>query len=184
MKKILFFITICFTTINTVSAQFSLTPKGFINLDSPDKNYVVYEFEGKNQHEIYDAAMAYLFSIYVNPDMVLSSSNNSSITINALSTSAIQFAKKVYCDIRYSISLQIKDGKLRINAPHVVSMRNTALNMNCFIQGRELFYKTCVFNLKGKLLNEMALHSLESFFEKYISDLLDGIQTQNNSDEW
>lgn len=77
-----------------------------------------------------------------------------------------------------------KDGKLRINAPHVVSMRNTALNMNCFIQGRELFYKTCVFNLKGKLLNEMALHSLESFFEKYISDLLDGIQTQNTSDEW
>lgn len=184
MKKTLLFIVICFAAIQTTSAQFSLTPNGFINPDSPDNNYVVYEFTGKSQQEIYDAAIAYLYSIYVNPDAVLSTAQNNSITINAFTNNAIQFAKKVYCDMTYSLSLQIKDGKLRINAPYVVSMRNSALDLDCYVRGRELFFKTCVFNLKGKLLNEMALNSLEAFFENYISNLLTGIKAQDNSDEW
>lgn len=180
LKKVLFTAIILLATVSA-KAQFVLTPDGLINSKSPDNNYVTYEFKDKSQQELFDAAMSYLFSLYVNPDAVLSSSKPHSITINAISTNAAQIQKRLFADIAYTISIQIKDHKIRINTPYIVSI--THGSSKYFIKGYTMF-GNCVYSNKGKLINELAKQSIELFFNNYIADLYKGITNNINGDNW
>ncbi len=180
LKKVLFSAVILLATVSA-KAQFVLTPEGLINSENPDNNYIIYEFNEKSQQELFDAAMSYLFSYYVNPDVVLSSSEPHSITINALSENTIQIQKKLFADITYTISIQIKDNKIRINTPYIVSIIHDHIEYT--IKGYMMFGH-CVYSNKGKLINELAKQSIESFFNKYNTDLYKGILNSTNEDEW
>ena len=165
-------------------AQFSLTPMGFVNPETPGKDYIVQEFPGKTQQEIYDAVVSYLYSIYVNPDVALSLAPNSSITINALASGAVPINSLYSCDMRYTISLQVRDGRLRINAPNIVSMAQPYSGEEFYIVGfgpLQCFVFNGIFNKKGKLKNETAFAAVQAFFNGYISKLING--TLSGSDE-
>lgn len=170
-----------------LEAQFLLTPDGFVNPKTPGKNYVVYEFPGKSQQEIFNATVSYLYSIYVNPDVVLSLSGNNLITINGLGKNAIQTDRKSFYDIKYTISIQIREERMRINAPYIVSMdnpNNAPYNYSEFYIVGLGYFKNGVFNKKGKVINETALFSIETFFEDYISRLRNGIFSGSNEEDW
>lgn len=189
MVKKLYIVTVILLMLCAIplKAQFSLTPDGFVNPKTPGKNYVVYEFYDMSQQEIFDAAVSYLYSIYVNPDSVLSMSGNSSITINGLGKNAIQIDRRSFYDIKYTISIQIREGRMRINAPYIVSMdnpNNAPYNYNEFYLIGLGYFKNGVFNKKGKVINETALFSIETFFEDYISRLRNGIFSGSNEEDW
>lgn len=168
-------------------AQFSLTPMGFINPETPGKNYVVYEFPDKSQQEIYDAVVSYLYSIYVNPDVVLSLAPNSAITINALASEAVPINSLYSYNMRYTISLQVKDRRLRINAPSIVSMTQPYSGEEFYIVGfgpLQCFVFNGIFNKNGKLKNEKAFAAVQAFFNGYISNLINGTLSGADEEDW
>lgn len=73
MKK-LFLLMIAIGMSFSASAQtiYSLTPKGLRPAEDLEQDFVVLEFEGKTQKELYSAVHSKLLSMYVSPKDVLS----------------------------------------------------------------------------------------------------------------
>lgn len=47
-------------TFASVQAQFNLTPKGLINTENPEQEFILFDFAGKTQTELYAAALVHL----------------------------------------------------------------------------------------------------------------------------
>ena len=192
MKKLLLITALFMITAVTANAQFKLTPNGLVSIENPDKNYIVLEFKGKTQKELYNAVNVYLHSLYVSPQDVVSTVNNEAITINGISESAIMTKDKnirgrIIYDIKYSISLAFKNGKIRINIPHIISMKRyiSTITSTYSIIGSRLTSQ-CVFNKKGKVLDEIGKESIENFFNSYLNKIKTHIEndTKTVGDDW
>ena len=192
MKRILLITTLFVVAISTANAQFRLIPNGLVSINNPDNNYIVEEFEGKNKEELYNAVNVYLHSVYVSPQDVVSAVKNEAITINGISEQAIltkdkSIAGRVKYDIKYTISLAFKDGKIKINTPHIISMKRyvSTISSTYSITGSWLTSK-CVFNKKGKVLDKIGKKSIEDFFNSYISKIKTHIieDKKTEGDDW
>jgi len=167
------------------NAQLVLTPQGFVSSSDTIKNYIVISFDSVGQKALFDRALLYLNTIYVSPKDVLSLVDSTSITINGLSKRAILRNNQHVFDLNYSINIQFKQGKVRVNAP-AVKLTTTAysnfqtlyLVANNSLDGRRMG----IWNEKGKLVSERAKIELETFFNKYIDDMVKGINS--NSNDW
>ncbi len=168
------------------NAQFTLTPDGLVPTDNPDMDYIVVPFEGQSAEELYNKAKVYLLSIYVDPKNVLSSVENSAITINGISENSIKiFKAKRYSGlgINYTISIAFKDGKMRVNIPSIqkIFFDNGAefyITGNSFLLGGFI-----VFSNNGKIQNEVAKESIEDFFNNDINNLVSAMNV-NHTDDW
>ncbi len=168
-----------------VNAQLVLTPQGFVSTNDTSKNYIVVSFDSVGQKALFDRALLYLNTIYVSPKDVLSLVDSTSITINGLSKGAIPRNNQHVFDLNYSINIQFKQGKIRVNAPAVKLTTTVYSNFqtlyivaNNSLDGRRLG----IWNEKGKLVSERAKIELETFFNKYIDDMVKGINS--NSTDW
>lgn len=190
MKKI----TLTFLTLLTLclsaNAQFTLERTGLINTENPEQNYIVIEFEGKPQQELYQAVNVYLHSLYVNPQNVLSTIENQAITVNGISPGAIDISlkrKPVLYDIKYTISIAFKDDRIRINCPYIIEMSKWVLNSkyDFYVEGPGYPLYNGAYNQRsGKIQNETAKKSIEDFFNLYIRNIERAIngEIQNNND--
>lgn len=168
-----------------VNAQLVLTPQGFVSTNDTSKNYIVVSFDSIGQKALFDMALLYLNTIYVSPKDVLSLVDSTSITINGLSKRAIPLSKLHVFDLNYSINIQFKQGKIRVNAPAVKLTTTVYSNFqtlyivaNNSLDGRRLG----IWNEKGKLVSERAKLELETFFNNYIAEMVKGINS--NSNDW
>lgn len=89
--------------------------------------------------------------------------------------------------MNYTLAIQIKDGKLKINNPSINSMRSSIAEGSF----RLFFYKKGasalmgnelnIFNKKGQLKRESAKIALELYFNKLTSDIIRQAKGDNDN---
>lgn len=193
MKKILALLFLVALTAGKIFAQgFTLTPDGFVNTNDEGKGFVVFETTG-TQQELYNKAKTYLMKLYRSPKDVLSESAPETITINGISTDAVQ--KKamgmvaVSYDMNYTIVLQFKDGKVRVDAPSFsLYSDGSGKPIKMYLKGKsnggvgsEVI--NTIYNTKGQLKAKYAKDQLESFFNDYIQSLINGMN-ESVKEDW
>lgn len=87
------------------------------------EDYVVVPFEGKTAKEIYNEIVSNVFSFYNDPNEVMSGLDGVSIKIRAISNKIVYAHPTLMGRKRhsgyYQLEFKIKDGRVRVSAPHV-----------------------------------------------------------------
>lgn len=168
MKKTLIF-TLLFMLPTFVFGQnyFTATPTRLL----PENNIV--ELPGKSSSEIYNALKTWTAKTYKNPDYVLKSDvANEYLRLNGLWNimSRGPFGKSAI-GLKYTLTLDIKDGKLRYNIDELTGVDNFSYN-NCYKSNGERRTTKEVVNY----LNDIELHA-----DKFINELIGSI---NHKEDW
>lgn len=188
MKKGYLICLFCFITVLTYSQNyFELTPNGFVDRKDTSKNYIVINFEGKSQQELYDLFLVKFTSLYVSPNNVISGVPNSTISINGISTDGIKFNQFYNYNLNYTIVFQFKDGKVRINSMSINKLDNyigsptNYKNVTLQGYGRSRFLTNrSIFDLNGELYDKELKEQLEVFYNNLIGRILSaGSDDQN-----
>lgn len=104
---------------------FEISPLG--DFRSPDgKDYIIYSIEGKNAHEIFQMICTNVGKVYNSPKSVMSTVEDNSVAIRALSTDMVIshtiFGVVCYYECHYNLMFEIKDGRVKIHAPTIGRM--------------------------------------------------------------
>ncbi|MCK0203363.1 DUF4468 domain-containing protein [Ornithobacterium rhinotracheale] len=182
MKKI--FLLMCAITSFTLFGQkFTLTPEGFVNTDDTSKKYVVLEFPGKSQEELYNSFLINLNKRYKSAKNVISSVAPSIITINAKSANPIRRTSMHSFTNEYTETISFKDGKVKVDAP-IFKLFTTDYGKR-----QEMYLKAGfsidgssfgIFDKKGKVKYEKAVEDLNNF----ANELLDYLKKSEEEQEW
>lgn len=85
------------------------------------KPFVVYEAPGKSQRDLYQSMMIGIAKLFNHPDKVISSVEPSLITVNSITSPCIPYGNQGKLkEVTYSMQIQFKDGKIRIDAPNIL----------------------------------------------------------------
>ncbi|HEY1025306.1 MAG TPA: DUF4468 domain-containing protein [Sphingobacteriaceae bacterium] len=191
MKRQLLLMLLLLPCITWAQDKFELTFNGFRNAADTTKDYVVIDIPNLDKATLYKNAMIYLSKQYVSPKDVLSTVDNESITINAVSQNAVKI-KHLYLnpswDVNYTITLQFRDNKVRVSEPSLnkISTRTGDIFRTVSINpytGNGMNNKE-IYNKKADLKLEDAKKNLEAFVNTYIENLNKGITSTNNQEEW
>jgi hypothetical protein len=171
MKKLLFTTAILIVAITTTThAQFVLTPEG-MRVNGQD-DYLVLEIEGMDQKQLYKKTLLFINQQYKSPKDVMSTVEPVAITINGNQPNAIKRNSMHSFDMNYSLNMQFKDGKIRVNVPDfkLTNYTSSAERQTLHVQSANSFFGTDlgIYNPKGKLKSERAKKDLEEFFNAYM----------------
>lgn len=185
MKKLL--LTLMCLTVMSLGAQnvvsFKLTPNGsFISEDG--KGFVVVPFEGKNAHQIFQQLAVNVNALYKNPSKVMSVVDDASITIRAYDDQISyikDFIQKFWIGGYYNLNFQIKDGKVKVQAPIIdEEMTKTVDNSRVkdFSKMVNNWYKNGELKDKFKAQVEYTENNINSLINKILES------ANNNSEDW
>lgn len=89
-------------------------------------SYYVVPFEGKTAHQLYEEVLSHIADLYKTPDRVTEKTADRTIIVNGyageLSVFTDLFGGTSIASLGYSIELQFKDGKIRINPPLISTL--------------------------------------------------------------
>jgi len=126
--KTLLSIILCFVTSISYS-QWILTPDGLASAEDSVKNYVVYEYDGINQVDLYKSVLFFIHENYRSPKDVLSEIPPETITFRGFQPESIGVPRRnktdrkilgryqFAYDLSYNITIQFKENRIRINKP-------------------------------------------------------------------
>ena len=183
MKKIALLIAFSISQI-ICFGQFSLTKDGLVNTKNPEVPYIVLEFEGKSQEELYNLVHIYLNKIYLSPKDVLSVLENKSISINGISKDVIQVKKRAFYDIRYTISIEFKDGRIRVNTPIILDIYKYVSLQKFTLELINRAFTPGIFFKNGDVNYEMPKKSVEDYINSYIQNISEAISSNSKEDNW
>lgn len=189
MKRILFILIVSIPFLGY--SQFILTMDGMVDEKDPSKNYLVYNFEGKTANELYISVLTALTNYYVSAKDAISKVEGKIISINGIESGGICYGKFMgRCnrrfDLIYTMSIDFKDNKIRINAPIIANSKGDSFNNNntySLVGGGGMFGTYSTFNKEGKLKDENSKNSIEVFFNSLVNTIIKGIENQNK-DDW
>lgn len=164
---------------------FELTPTGFVSATDQKKSFVVLEVPELKQEDIYNRTLHYLHKIYKSPKDVISSVESTVITINGIQPKGIRRNKMHVFDMNYTISIDFKDGKIKMDSP---SFKLTAYVTQpqelLLVSGNSLDGSTLgIYSPQLKLKSKLAKSDLETFFNTFLSSLRDSL-VQAKTDDW
>lgn len=170
--------------------KFELTAKGFVDADNPEKNYIVIQFEGKSQQEIFNLTLGVIGKIFISPKDRVSNVEYSQINVNGVIPNVTYISvlgMKLPYDLYYNLIFEFKDGRMKINGLNINKIvRVDPIHHEHFIflsqtqvrRGEELDDKY-IFNKKGKLYSD----KYKSMVEGAVNELVSGIVTLMNEDK-
>jgi hypothetical protein len=164
--------------------KFTLTPLGFVNEDDSAKTYIVIEIPGKSKQELYKAVQVYLNRVYVSPKDVMSTVEPESISANGFAQNAVRRNKMHAFDMDYTVNLEFKDGKIKIEGPsfRLRNVFNGKIQKLWLVRNNDLTGEDLgIWNEAFKLKSELAKEDLEEYFNKYVKKLVEGI---NQKSDW
>lgn len=174
MKKLILFIMF-FNIFTMFSQKFELTPNGFVDSEDHTKNYLVLEFPNKTKEDLFKETLIYLNKTYFSPQDIISTVENETITITAVSSTLIRAMISEFYN-QYSITLSFKDNKVKIDSP----------NVNLFTKtGYKLYISNGndnVFNKKGQINYKRAKEGLELFANNFVLTYKLGMTTEKDTD--
>lgn len=186
MKKIFYsLIALCLPMI--ASAQyFELAPVGFVSASDNSKKYIVLDFPGYSQQQLFDKIAAYL---QTNPsyDVALMPDDSRILISGATQTEALAGVFKRFYTTKYMIGLRFKDDRLRIDGPVVeemVSKDGIKLYTSQPQDGVDAYF---VFSKDGKVKNAAAKTNLETFFNAFANNVVGAIKASDGNeddDDW
>ena len=137
-------------------------------------DYYVFQYEGESQSALFNKALIGVTKTFVSAKDVVSKVENSLISIN--STYIIEYylagIVKIENHVNYIIELEFKDGKIRINAPTIVSIRDK--------KGETAPIRDFMLTSSGELADNW-----ERFL--FVNDVINSILSNMNtssSDDW
>lgn len=103
----------------SANGKFIFYSDGFFN-ETDKRNYVIITAPGKSVGDIKSSIMSSLSSMYINPSKVLSTIGDNIINVNAYASDVIvkdAFISFKYYSFIYNIKIEIKNGKVKVDAP-------------------------------------------------------------------
>lgn len=195
MKKILLLMVAACLSLNSFAQNyFTLTENGMTPTEASDKKFVVIEKEGQTQLELFNAIKAFATQLYVSPKDVISESGTEIITLNGISTKDVTCKKGLgvlNVKMNYTIVFQIKDGKIRIDAPSINSMTSESRTLGgtlgslyqiCLSKNEMLnggYERIVIFDKKIK---QQTKDEIESFFNTLINSAIN--YSAPKSEDW
>lgn len=183
MKK-----NICLLLLLTIqslafSQHFTLTPDGICSSTQSDKDYVVLEFPGKTQAELYEAAENFVVANYISAKDVISKSAPNIISAYAKFPFSFNdiFRRDVAMEYKYTLSF--KDGKIKVefsvlNFYFLGSGVKPKVGMSIVRSG--IGYG--IFKKNGKVVIDTAKEDIENCANRSVESLIEAINGTN--DEW
>jgi len=170
MKKLLY-ILLLFSPILALAqskGEFILTPNGFVNKDDVSLNYVLIDYPGESQTDLYKKTLKYLNTQFTSPKDALSLVENESITINTIDNRVPVQGYAGLFTVNYTLTIEFKDNKLRILAPSINQIYGYPVRdvITIGVTG-DRFNKT-IYNSKGDLKLEKTKQVLELIFKSWI----------------
>ena len=138
------------------------------------KTYYVFPYEGESQSALYNKALIGVTKTFVSAKDVVSKVENSMISINSTYHFDEYLAGgivKMSYDVNYVVELEFKDGKIKVNAPTIVSIRSN---------GRNADIRDCILTTDGRLSRGWTNYL---FVNDVINNILANIKTSSN-DDW
>jgi len=129
MKRILLCTIGCMLSMLMMAQTFTLTYKGFVDSEKPENNYLVVTFDGLTKEQIYIKAQKAVAKSFISGKNVMTNIPNEQISINGIlpeATVRSPMGMKLPFDMKFTMDLEFKDGKMRINAPHILELRQEA----------------------------------------------------------
>ena len=147
MKKIVLLLCALFFSFYWADAQksyFYLQHDGSF-ITSEGKNYVVVYFPDRTKNELYNQVLINVSSIYVNPNSVISKIENEMISINGYSSEFPGVTIKgilsgfYTAGATYTLKIFFKDGKIRIDAPQIISVGEANVTFNHWLNYHKIY---------------------------------------------
>lgn len=193
MKKLLLIIPVLLISMYVNAQEFVLTSNGFMDSANLEKDYVVVPFDGKKQQEIFDLALAAINKVGTIRINGLNKVEYSQISVNGILPHVSHrgaLGKRWYFDMNFNITIEVKDNKLKINAPQIIEIKQEAAlgDVYIFISSKEkkgsltdiaLFYK----NGKNNPNHNQHRLNIEAATNNLIASIIN-LMTENKSDDW
>ena len=170
------------------SQYFTLTPMGMkafpVESEKDCKDYIVLEFPGKTQTELYEVAHGYIVSKFNSAKDVMSVSEPNFITVNASFAFKTQAAYLYTIEACYNYKIAFKDGKIKVNFVlldlHVPPQRHSQnFSFGLIAKGRA-FGGYGIFTKKGDVASLKAKEVIEGYANRLTRDMVNAIQDNND----
>lgn len=176
-----------FVGIIVFAQKLELTPTGLVSVDDNSKNFIVLEFPGKSQAQLFKATTLLINTKYNNPKFVTTELENEQLVINATSPQKIKIKGLMRFDVNYNAVFSFKDGKVKLEL-NIKEFERFISGMGREVQGIVGYdmgiSRSGVFNNKGKLINENAKESTELFANEFVENIKSGITKNLSGSEW
>ncbi len=155
--------------------NFTLNNRCEYIIKGAEKDFYVFPYEGETQAALYNKALMGVTKTFVSAKDVVSKVENSMISIN--STHRIEYyiaggLVKVINDVNYIVEMEFKDGKIKVNAPQIVAIRNN--------KGQVAPTRDFLLNSSGQLATGWERYL---FVNDVINNILSSIKKSSN-DDW
>lgn len=134
MKKIytlIIFLLISLISYGQSKVNFVITPNCTYTSKDTDKSFYVFDYKGHSKQELFNKAASAFTKIFAKKDDQINKTDNSTLSVNTnyiLHSSAyLNWSKEyIYFDeyIKYNIEFEFKDGKIKVNAPTLIQIRD------------------------------------------------------------
>jgi len=170
-------------TLSSASSVFVLTPSGFRNASDTSKDYLIFSVPEHKKSDLFKSVLMFAQKRYVNPKNVISQVPDESITLNGFAPGSIGRNSMFFYDMDYTVNIEFKDDKIKVQAP-TFTLSSTApgslvtlkLVSNNSLDGS---YQG-IWNLRGKLKAERAKRNLETFFDLFLVQMRQAIESKND----
>lgn len=193
MKGVLFLLALLSSI--ACNAQFVIKDGPFTTEDG--KGYIIYEFDGMTQKDLFTKTKSVLTSSYISPKDVMSTSEYETISITAY-TDNICWPIKVFgrpssscVDVTYKITFQFKDGKIRVDSPYIINCTQGSgkdKKEYVFDSGwglADMSSTLYLYNTKGKLRYPKLKEAAEKGMNRIIDNIITQIQNKSlENDDW
>lgn len=172
-------------------AQFEIIPGTIICKNSPNKNFVVYEFNGKSANYLYTKSLSAITSMFVSANNVTNKVDNEMINIHGVQSdiACIKQLGKTSCfTLDYNLIIRFKDGKIRIDSPQInelycINGNGDKVYMEIDNSGtKNMGFSLSLFKKSGEPKYKEAKDQLEDFFNKMASNIKNNIEQEESSD--
>lgn len=119
---LLFILMLTFFFSFAQSSHFKLQASGVFIDSLSNKNYTVFEYPGKTKADLYTLVLKNITRLYLSPKSITSKVENEIISINAVASSVLPVDKSSFLDCGYILTIQFKDGKIKVDAPSITSV--------------------------------------------------------------
>jgi hypothetical protein len=186
MNRFLLALLLSVVSLFVHAQSMELTANDFVDKSDPDKDYVVLNFPGKSQNELYKAALKYMHSYYNKPEKVLTKIEGEQLVIDAMEQKAVVtsgLGSKYPWNFYYKMTLDFKDGKMRFS-PNYKYVENSSGIQYPLVGKQSLWVKNALYNTKGKLSMDKIKEGVDKFVNQYIAELSQAIQSDKSNDDW
>ena len=192
MKKVLMLMAIMIAVVVQANAQaefngFTISADGHYRA-ADGKDYIIYQFDGKSAKDIYTLICSNVSKVYNSPQSVMSTVENSSVAIHAFADDILY--QKSYLGIKffyegtYNLLIEIKDGRVKINAPSFGMQTGQSETINRTKTAENIL--SDFFDKKGRLKGNRVIW--KSYAEQRINSIYKTLlglgNTKDTNNDW